>query len=239
MRKIITNFGGINARVSEQTQRWNYPNQKNDKATITMLEKAIKIATEAHANQTDKAGQPYIEHPLRVMAMGESVDEKIVGVLHDVVEDTHWTFEMLQNEGFSTEVIDALRCVTKISENEPYDSFIERIKSNRLAVKVKLNDLTDNMDIRRLSYLTNKDFARLRRYLKAYKQLRGEPAYSMAACRVDYPNAYMPWSAEADSELERLWCEGKSTKELSEIFGRKRGAIRSRVEKLELEFKYK
>ncbi|WP_455629068.1 HD domain-containing protein [Parabacteroides chinchillae] len=204
-----------------------------------MLNKAIEIATKAHEGQVDKAGQPYISHPLRVMAMGATEDEKIVGVLHDVVEDSDWTFERLAAEGFSSEVIDALRCVTKLSESEPYDKFIQRVKTNPLAVKVKINDLTDNMDIRRLAYISEKDVKRLRKYLKAYKQLLGEPAYSVEACRIDYPNAYMPWTQEDDDKLEELFCEGKTTKELSDIFQRKQGAIHSRVKKLELEEKYK
>ena len=204
-----------------------------------MLNKAIDIATKAHSGQVDKAGQPYITHPLRVMSMGATDDEKIVGVLHDVVEDSDWTFDRLAAEGYSTEVIKALRCVTKLSESESYDKFIERIKANPLAVKVKLNDLTDNMDIRRLAYISEKDVKRLRKYLKAYKQLLGEPTYSVETCRVDYPNAYMPWTQEDDDKLEQLFCEGKTTKELSEIFQRKQGAIRSRVKKLELEEKYK
>lgn len=204
-----------------------------------MLNKAIEIATKAHEGQVDKAGQPYIGHPLRVMAMGTTEEEKIVGVLHDVVEDSDWTFERLTAEGFSAEVVDALRCVTKLSESEPYDKFIQRVKANPLAVKVKINDLTDNMDIRRLAYISEKDVKRLRKYLKAYKQLLGEPTYSVEACRMDHPNAYMPWTQEDDDKLEQLFCEGKTTKELSEIFQRKQGAIRSRVKKLELEEKYK
>lgn len=204
-----------------------------------MLNKAIEIATKAHEGQVDKAGKPYIGHPLRVMNMGVTNDEKIVRVLHDVVEDSDWTFEQLATEGFSVEVVEALRCVTKLSESESYDKFIERIKANPLAVKVKLNDLTDNMDVRRLAYISEKDVKRLRKYLKAYKQLLGEPTYSVEACRVDYPNAYMPWTQEDDNKLERLFCEGKTTKELSGIFQRKQGAIRSRVKKLELEEKYK
>lgn len=204
-----------------------------------MLQKAIEIATKAHDGQIDKAGQPYIGHPLRVMAMGITDEEKIVGVLHDVIEDSDWTFEQLTTEGFSPEVIDALRCVTKLSESEPYDKFILRVKENPLAVKVKINDLTDNMDVRRLAYISEKDVKRLRKYLKAYKQLLGEPTYSVKACRIDHPNAYMAWTQKDDDELEQLFCEGKTTKELSEIFQRKQGAIHSRIKKLELEEKYK
>ena len=140
-----------------------------------LLAKAIEIALKAHAGQTDKAGMPYIGHVMRVMQAGRTIDEKIVGVLHDIVEDTPWTFEALLAEGFPAHIIDALRCVTKISEEEPYEEFIERVKSNPLAVAVKINDLTDNMDIRRLADITDKDAIRLRKYLKAYRELVVEP----------------------------------------------------------------
>ena len=201
---------------------------------MSTLERAIEIATEAHHGQLDKAGKDYIGHPLRVMAMGRTLDEKIVGVLHDVIEDSDWTFGMLQNEGFSPEVIEALRCVTKTSENENYDDFIDRIRKNPLATAVKLNDLTDNMDIRRLPYLSDKDVKRLKRYLKAYKRLTGEPLFSVYAARQDHPNAYDPWTDEADSELVQMWEEGKSITEIADHFGRKSSAIISRMKKLGL-----
>ena len=136
-----------------------------------ILDRAKAIATSAHEGQVDKAGKPYIEHPMRVMNMGKTVEEKIAGVLHDVVEDSDWTFEMLEKEGIPKDVMDALRCVSKLSEDEDYDHFIERVKTNPLAVKVKLNDLKDNMDITRLGEVTEKDLARLNKYIRAYRQL--------------------------------------------------------------------
>lgn len=199
---------------------------------MSTLERAIEIATQAHEGQVDKAGKPYIGHPLRVMEMGRTVEEKIVGVLHDLVEDTPWTFEMLEAEGFSPEVIAALKCVTKISEKENYDDFIDRVKKNPLAVAVKINDLTDNMDIRRLPYLSDKDVKRLKKYLKAYKRLVGEPVYSVYACRQEHPNAFDPWTEEADLELGRMWEEGKSVDEIALFFGRKPSAILVRMKKL-------
>lgn len=120
---------------------------------MSTLSRAIQIATQAHEGQLDKSGKAYIGHPLRVMEMGTSENEKIVGVLHDLIEDTDWTFEMLEAEGFSAEVIAALRCITKISENENYDAFIERVRKNPLAAAVKINDLS------------NKDVKRLKKYL--------------------------------------------------------------------------
>ena len=201
---------------------------------MSTLQRANEIATEAHKGQFDKSGKDYIEHPLRVMEMGKTEEEKIVGVLHDLVEDTDWTFEALAEEGFSKEVVDALRCVTKISENENYDDFIERIKNNPLAVAVKINDLSDNMDIRRLPYLSDKDVKRLKKYLKAYKKLIGEPVYSIYAARQENPNAYDPWTEEADQQLREMWADGKSVVDIAEHFGRKQSAIITRMKKLKL-----
>ena len=82
---------------------------------MSTLKRAIEIATEAHKGQFDKSGKDYIGHPLRVMEMGKTEEEKIVGVLHDIVEDTAWTFEALEAEGFSSDIIAALKCVTKTS----------------------------------------------------------------------------------------------------------------------------
>ena len=135
-----------------------------------MLEKAIQIAIEAHQGQTDKAGAPYLLHLIRVMNTGQTEDERICGILHDLVEDTPWTFEALRREGFSEEVIRALVCVTK-QPNEPYTHFIERIKKISLATKVTLNDVRDKMDITRLTFITEEDTQRLNKYLKAYHYL--------------------------------------------------------------------
>lgn len=135
------------------------------------LERAIEIAAAAHRGQTDKYGAPYLGHVTRVMNMGRTEDEKICGVLHDVVEDTGWTFEQLAAEGLAPHILEALRCVTKLSDNEDYDQFVERTLQNRLACLVKLNDLTDNMDIRRMQEVTAQDVPRLNKYLKAYKKI--------------------------------------------------------------------
>ena len=205
---------------------------------MSTLERAIEIATEAHRGQFDKAGNDYIGHPLRVMAAGKTTEEKIVGVLHDVVEDTDWTFERLAAEGFSAEVIEALRYVTRLSEKESYGKFIARVKENPLAVAVKLNDLSDNMDIRRLPYISDKDVKRLKKYLRAYKQLTGTPTYSIFACQQEYPNAYAPRSEDDDKELTQMRCEGATTNELADHFQRKPSAITSRIKKLELVEKY-
>lgn len=138
---------------------------------MSTLDRAIQIAVKAHKKQTDKFGAPYILHPMRVMALGRNDDEKIVGILHDVVEDTEWTFEDLRKEGFAEHIITALDCVTKRGDDEDYDVFVSRTARNQLAIRVKLNDLTDNMDIRRMPEVREKDVKRLNKYLKAWKYL--------------------------------------------------------------------
>ena len=201
---------------------------------MSTLQRTIEIATQAHQGQLDKTGRDYIGHPLRVMEMGKTEDEKIVGVLHDVVEDTDWSFEKLAAEGFSQEIIAALRCITKLHENENYDDFIERVRKNPLAKAVKINDLSDNMDIRRLPYLSDKDVKRLKKYLRAYKKLIGEPVYSIYAAKEEHPNAFDPWTKDADSELTQMWSEGASINDIAEHFGRKPSAIITRIKKLGL-----
>ncbi len=139
-----------------------------------MLARAIEIAVAAHKGQTDKAGVPYILHPLRVMGKGDTVDERICGVLHDVIEDSEWTLHDLEEEGFSAKVIEALRCLTKTSEHEDYEGFISRCAADPLALKVKLNDLEDNLDVTRFTEIGDSDVRRLNKYLKAYRYLRME-----------------------------------------------------------------
>ena len=134
------------------------------------LGRAIELAKQHHKGQKDKAGKPYINHPLRVMNQVESEEEKIVAVLHDIVEDTNISLNDLRNEGFSEEVVSAVECLTK-QDGENYDSYIERISFNPLAVKIKLADLEDNRDLTRLPEVTDKDLERLEKYDKALEKL--------------------------------------------------------------------
>jgi (p)ppGpp synthase/HD superfamily hydrolase len=138
---------------------------------MATLENAIALAVEAHRGQKDKNGGPYILHPLRVMFRVETDVERIVAVLHDVVEDTGRTFDDLRALGFSEEVLQALDCVTKRA-GENYEDFVERSASNPIAHRVKLADIEDNMDVRRLPAVGDKDYARLQRYLKAWHRLK-------------------------------------------------------------------
>ncbi len=131
-----------------------------------MLEKAILIATSAHQRQIDKAGKPYILHPLRVMFSRINETERICAVLHDVIEDTDITLDYLRNDGFSEEILSALDALTR-RRNESYDEFIGRILNNKIACYVKLADLCDNMDLSRIKNPTEKDFQRVEKYRKA------------------------------------------------------------------------
>ena len=134
------------------------------------LEDTITLAAEAHRGQVDKGGQAYILHPLRIMLRLNSDVDRVVGVLHDVVEDTHFTQEDLKSRGYTTDVLEALDCLTKRPAEE-YEDFIQRIKPNPIARRVKLVDLEDNMDIRRLPTMNEEDFRRLARYRKAWAEL--------------------------------------------------------------------
>ncbi|MCM1158285.1 MAG: GTP pyrophosphokinase [Bacteroidales bacterium] len=133
-----------------------------------MLEKAIEIAVEAHRGQIDKAGKIYILHPMRVMLRGKNETEMIVGILHDTVEDTPITLDMLRLEGFSDEILAAVQCITK-EKNENYGHFIDRVLQNPLATQVKLYDIEDNLNRDRIPYPTKKDEARFAKYEKYHK----------------------------------------------------------------------
>jgi len=139
---------------------------------LELLEKAIVIAVGAHKAQKDRYGAPYVLHPLRIMARVETTREKTVAILHDVVEDTEWTFEKLRQEGFPEDIISALDCLTK-REKEPYEDLVKRAAANPLARRVKISDLEDNMDIGRMPELTDETKTRLEKYLKSWHLLTG------------------------------------------------------------------
>lgn len=134
------------------------------------LEDAITIAAQAHKGETDKAGACYILHPIRLMMKMKTESEMMAAVLHDVVEDTDWAIEMLREQGFSEEVLEAVECLTKRSE-ESYEEFIERAGTNPIARRVKIADLEDNMDVKRLETLTDEDVERIAKYLRAWRSL--------------------------------------------------------------------
>ena len=137
---------------------------------MATLELAIEIAAEAHARQTDKGGQPYILHPLRLMFALNDPTDRIVAVLHDVVEDSAWTFRDLSAVGFSRDAVDALRALTR-KDGETYDDFIARAAANPIARRVKLADLADNSDMNRIPNPKQKDWDRTKKYARAITTL--------------------------------------------------------------------
>jgi (p)ppGpp synthase/HD superfamily hydrolase len=138
---------------------------------MSTLARAIAIAAEAHVDQREKSGVPYILHPIRIMLRMSTEAEMMVAILHDVVEDTPWTLDQLRKEGFPEEVVEAVDCVTR-RETESYVEFVERARYNPVARKVKLADLEDNMDIRRLPDVTEKSLDRLKKYHQAWRSLQ-------------------------------------------------------------------
>ncbi len=135
------------------------------------LEDAILLAATAHRGQRDKVGAPYILHPLRVMLRLEDEPARIAAVLHDVVEDTGRSLDELRRAGFSEEVVAAVDCLTRRA-GETYDAFIERVAPHPIARRVKIADLEDNMDLRRLTDVGSKEQERLARYVKAWRRLK-------------------------------------------------------------------
>ena len=145
------------------------------KGQVSALERAIQISVKAHEGQMDKAGAPYVLHPLRLMLKMNSEIEMIAAVLHDVVEDTEWSMGDLRNEGFSNEVLGILECLTH-GNDEDYETYISRIKPNPIATKVKLADLEDNMDLTRIDKPKEADFKRVEKYRKAWLALGNSTA---------------------------------------------------------------
>ena len=130
---------------------------------MATLESAIQLAAEAHAGQQDKAGKPYILHPIRVMLSVSTTDEQIAAILHDTVEDTDVTYEQLSEAGFSAEIISAVRALTKLDGESRVEAARRAVK-HPIARQVKLADVKDNLDISRILHLTDKDHARLDEY---------------------------------------------------------------------------
>jgi (p)ppGpp synthase/HD superfamily hydrolase len=148
------------------------------------LELAIEIALRAHRGQTDRAGRPYVTHPLRMMGRARTPDEQLVAVLHDTVEDggpNGVTMATLREAGFEERILEAVDALTRRKadlfperdDDEPYDVFVERAAAVPLARAVKLLDLQDNMDISRLDRVSKDDADRLDRYVRAWHRLTG------------------------------------------------------------------
>lgn len=140
------------------------------------LRRAIEIAVAAHDGQIEKSDAPYILHPLRVMLCMRTEDERIVAVLHDVVEDSRdWSLERLRAEGFPDHIVRAVDAVTK-RKGEAYGDFVLRAGLDPIGRSVKLADLEDNCDLGRIKEPTEKDHARIEKYRCAIETLRKQDA---------------------------------------------------------------
>ena len=150
---------------------------ENDK-DLNDLERAIEIALHAHAGDTDKAGETYIRHPLRVMEAMDTERERIVAVLHDVVEDSEWTFDQIEDE-FDKDIRDAVELLTKdedkreqMTDEEYYlTEFVPQAAECEITRKVKRADIEDNIDLTRLPEIDEDDLPRLQKYHKALQEL--------------------------------------------------------------------
>ena len=141
-----------------------------ENAPVDELEVAIALACQAHRGQVDKAGEPYVLHPLRIMLRLRTQRERVIAVLHDVVEDSELTLDDLRARGFSQDVIAAVDCLTH-RPDESYDAFIERVCVNELARRVKIEDIRDNLDVTRLRVITDRDRLRFEKYHRALHTL--------------------------------------------------------------------
>ena len=137
---------------------------------MEIILKSLNIAIRAYAGKVDKAGSEYIKHPLRIMAKMKTDAEMSVALLHDVIEDSEITADELLSEGIPTDVVDAIICLTKI-DNESYHDFIVRVRSNELAVKIKIADIEDNINVLRLKSLSDTDLNRVEKYHSAWRYL--------------------------------------------------------------------
>jgi (p)ppGpp synthase/HD superfamily hydrolase len=136
-----------------------------------LIERAVRLAAKVHKGQVDRFNQPYILHVLRVMTRGRDADEQLLGALHDVLERSELTVEDLRLKEFPEHVLDALTHISR-SPKETYEAYIDRVAQNGLAVRVKVHDLSDKMDLRNVGELSVPDLRRYNKQMAAYERLR-------------------------------------------------------------------
>lgn len=131
-----------------------------------LYELALQISQKAHAGQFDKGGNPYIQHPMRVANSLDDLEQKIVALLHDVMEDSEISKDQLLNYGFTNRIVNSIRILTK-SKDISYDDYIRAIKKDNNAWKVKIADIKDNLDVSRIPNPTDADYERIEKYRAA------------------------------------------------------------------------
>ena len=138
----------------------------------TDVEAAKALATRMHEGQTDKAGLPYITHPMRVAQRLETPEAQVVGWLHDTVEDTPLTVDDIASR-FGPETAAAVDAISR-RDGESWSDYIDRVEADPMARQVKISDLIDNSNLSRIPRVTMKDVKRQARYNKALKRLLGK-----------------------------------------------------------------
>lgn len=136
-----------------------------------LFEKAVRLAAKVHKGQVDRFDQPYLLHVRRVATRGRDADERLLGVLHDVLERSTLTVADLRDRGYPEHVLAALTCITR-NDKEDYDAYIDRVVKNGLAIRVKVHDLTDKMDLRNVGQLSPADLRRYNKQMAAYERLK-------------------------------------------------------------------
>ncbi len=139
---------------------------------MNLIEKSLEIALTAYSGKKDKAGKPYILHPIRLMTRMKTDEEMAAALLHDVIEDSEISEKDLINNSIPPKVVDAVSSLTRL-KNERYENFINRILNNPLACKIKKADIEDNLNILRLKSLNDEDLKRVARYHRAWVKLNG------------------------------------------------------------------
>ncbi len=138
---------------------------------VHLLETAIRLAAKVHRGQVDRFGKPYILHVMRVMMRGHDMDEQILGALHDVLERSELTADDILKKEFSPRVVKALTHITRIP-SETYEQYIDRVVQDNLAIRVKLHDLADKMDLLHVEQLDPADLKRYNKQLAAYHRMK-------------------------------------------------------------------
>lgn len=138
---------------------------------LHLLETAIRLAAKVHRGQVDRFGKPYVLHVMRVMMRGHDLEEQILGALHDVLERSDLTVEDIGKKGFSPRVIKALQHITR-DPQETYEQYIDRVVLDNLAIRVKLHDLADKMDMLHVEQLDPADLKRYNKQLAAYHRMK-------------------------------------------------------------------
>lgn len=136
-----------------------------------LLERAVRLAAKVHKGQVDRFEKPYILHVMRVMMRGQEFDEQVLGALHDVLERSELTMSELEKKGFPPRVLKALDAITRRAD-ETYEQYIDRVVEDSLAIRVKINDLADKMDLLHVEQLDPSDLKRYNKQLAAYHRLK-------------------------------------------------------------------